>query len=155
MEFSVGALCSTNSAGAFGLDELISSLPPTWGPAPYLESVSLSSLLTFSPVARHHSLLSFPEHLHPFRSTFVLVFTTLISHFNPNPTSPSTVNMKFSTIILSTFLAALSVSAQNSTATPTSSVVSGTAPLTPAQSTEAACLEACESLTGIVIQSIY
>lgn len=56
--------------------------------------------------------------------------------------------MKFFSILFSISLAVCSVSAvQNATATTaittTSSVVSGTAPLTPAQSTEAACLEAC------------
>jgi hypothetical protein len=114
---------------------------------PYLERVSLSSQQTFSPVAPSsvHCSLSFPEHLHPsYIPHSLLLLSRRISHSNTNPTSLSTVNMKFTTIILSTFLTALSVSAQNSTATPTSSVVSGTAPLTPAQSTEAACLEACE-----------
>jgi len=47
--------------------------------------------------------------------------------------------MRFSTIIVSGVLAALSVSAQNTT----SAVVSGTAALTPAQSSQAACLSAC------------
>lgn len=47
--------------------------------------------------------------------------------------------MRFSTILASGVLAALSVSAQNETA----AVVSGTAPVTPAQSSQAACLAAC------------
>jgi len=47
--------------------------------------------------------------------------------------------MRFSTIVFSGVLAALSVSAQNAT----SAVVSGTAPVTPAQSSQAACLSAC------------
>jgi len=47
--------------------------------------------------------------------------------------------MRFSTIIVSGVLAALSVSAQNTTA----AVVSGTQGVTPAQSSQASCLAAC------------
>jgi hypothetical protein len=48
--------------------------------------------------------------------------------------------MRFSTIIVSAVLAAFSVSAQSVT----ESVVSGTASVSPAQATQAACLAACK-----------
>lgn len=103
----------------------------------------LCTLFT-SPVV-YSTSLSFPKKSSPFeqfRFALCLYFSSLLLPPKLNPCH--TAIMRFSAIILSAFVAAVSVSAQNSTST-TAAVVSGTAGVSPAQSSEAACLVACES----------